>query len=134
MSSVKICHLINIVIKSPPDHPRRITTCQNISLGLDVSKLVLLVHLRLEKSLHGVNLPSVSLLNQSDFTKGTLTDDFDGFKIIKRQSCSSKSQELGLFTTKTLQLSVLTFFRTFVCEKLMFQVNASLITFNSMGY
>src|SRR5699024_3638524 len=56
---------------------------QNITLGANMSQLVLLEHLGLDQGFQSVNLAISPSLHESDFAKGTLSNDLDCLEVVR---------------------------------------------------
>jgi hypothetical protein len=64
-----------------------------------VGELVLLEHFRLDQGLHGIDLAISLLLNQLDFSKGTLSDNLDRVVVLGLILGAQETQILAFFSS-----------------------------------
>ena len=68
--------------------------------------LFFLEHVRLPQYLHCIDVSSVELLDESNFTKCTPTNDLQAFEILFTKPRATQAKKLGLFLSMLLTMNV----------------------------
>ena len=84
------------------DDPGAVGLGKNVSLCPDVGQLIFLKHFCLDQGLHRVYHTVRLLLDQLDFSEGTLSDDLDGGIVLGLILSSQEPQVPALFPTGVL--------------------------------